>query len=39
MDEVKHNIQEAIKFHLDGMLEDGISIPEPSAQVTYAEIG
>ena len=38
LDEIKRNIQEAIKFHLEGMREDGTPIPEPSSQVAYAEI-
>lgn len=30
-DEVARNIQEAIEFHLEGMREDGLPIPEPQA--------
>ena len=28
--EVRRNIREAIRFHLDGMREDGEPIPEPT---------
>ena len=28
--EVRRNIREAIRFHLDGMREDGDPIPEPT---------
>ncbi len=30
LDEVRRNIREAIEFHLEGMLEDGDPIPEPT---------
>ena len=30
-DEVSRNIREAIEFHLEGMREDGLPIPEPRA--------
>ena len=29
MDELRHNMYEAVEFHLEGMIEDGIDIPEP----------
>ena len=32
-DEVTRNIGEAIEFHLEGMREDGLPIPEPRAAV------
>jgi len=31
-------IQEAIAFHIKGMLADGLPIPEPSSHVTYVEV-
>ena len=31
-DEIEKNIQEAILFHIEGMKEDGIKIPEPKSQ-------
>ncbi len=36
--EVEAEIREAIEFHLDGMREDGLSIPAPSSQVEYVEV-
>ena len=37
VEEVKILIQEAIKFHLEGMVEDGETIPQPSSMVEYVE--
>lgn len=37
--ETEQQIREAIEFHLEGMREDGLPIPEPSSQVEYVEIG
>lgn len=31
-------MQEGIAFHLDGMREDGLPIPEPTTQVDYADV-
>jgi predicted RNase H-like HicB family nuclease len=36
--EVERLIREAIVLHLEGMTEDGLSIPEPSSRVEYIEI-
>lgn len=30
-------IREAIEFHLEGMREDGIAVPEPSTVTDYVE--
>jgi predicted RNase H-like HicB family nuclease len=38
IEEVRDNIQAAIRFHVRGMREDGDPVPEPSTQVTYAEV-
>jgi len=38
VEETETQIYEAIKFHIRGMREDGLSIPEPSSQVKYIEI-
>ena len=35
--EVEQEIKEAIRFHLDGMREDGAPIPKPSAVCEYIE--
>lgn len=37
-DEVRELIREAIEFHLDGLREDGESIPSPAAHVEYVEV-
>ena len=37
-EEVERNIQEAIEFHLEGMREEGYSIPEPSSYSSYVDI-
>lgn len=36
--EVERQIQEAIVFHLDGMREDGETVPAPTSVVEYMEI-
>lgn len=38
IEEVEREIQEAIGFHLDGMREDGESIPQPTSTVTYVDV-
>lgn len=37
VEEVEREIREAIAFHLDGMREDGLPIPEPTSRVEYVE--
>ena len=37
-DEVAVLIREAIVFHLEGMAEDGLPVPEPSSRVDYVEV-
>jgi predicted RNase H-like HicB family nuclease len=37
-DKVLRRIHEAIEFHLDGMREDGLTIPEPTSTVAVVEI-
>ncbi|HEX2094500.1 MAG TPA: type II toxin-antitoxin system HicB family antitoxin [Longimicrobiaceae bacterium] len=37
-DEVEQNMREAIEFHLDGLREEGLPIPEPVTTSTYVEI-
>ncbi len=36
--EVEAEIREAIVFHLEGLREDGVPIPEGASQVDYIEI-
>ncbi|MCF6154215.1 MAG: type II toxin-antitoxin system HicB family antitoxin [Candidatus Brocadia sp.] len=35
--EVEINIKEAISFHIDGLREDGLPIPEPTTICEYIE--
>lgn len=36
--EVEHEIREAIVFHVEGLREDGLPVPEPSSKVEYVDI-
>ena len=38
VEEAESQIREAIEFHLDGLREDGIAIPQPASRVEYVEI-
>ena len=38
IEETEREIRSAIEFHLRGMREDGLLIPEPSIQVEYVEV-
>ena len=38
VEEIKRLMQEGIEFHLEGMREDSVPIPEPTTQVDYAEV-
>ena len=37
-EDAERQIREAIEFHLDGLREDGVSIPPPSSRVQYVEV-
>ena len=37
-EEVEREIREAIEFHIDGLREDGIPVPQPSSAVSYVEV-
>ena len=37
-EEVETEIREAIEFHIEGMKEDGETIPVPSSSVEYVEV-
>jgi predicted RNase H-like HicB family nuclease len=37
-EEVVRLMREGIEFHLEGMREDGLPIPEPTTEVDYAEV-
>lgn len=36
--EVESNMQEAIRLHIEGLREDGVSVPEPAATAEYIPI-
>lgn len=38
LEETKQMIQEAIEFHLEGMREEGLPIPEPTTHTEYVEV-
>ena len=37
-EEVKKLIQEAIKFHIEGLKEDGHPVPEPASSIEFIEV-
>ena len=37
-EETKKNLSEAIEVHLEGMVADGIPVPEPSSVAEYVEV-
>ena len=38
LNEIEDLIREAIEFHLDGLREDGLCIPDPSTVAHYVEV-
>jgi len=36
--EAEKNIKEAISFHIEGLKEDGLPVPEPSSFTEYIEV-
>lgn len=38
IEEAESQIREAIEFHLEGLREDGASIPQPASRVEYVEV-
>ena len=36
--ETEREIREAIEFHIDGLREDGLPVPQPASIVEYLEI-
>ena len=36
--EAEAQIRQAIEFHIEGLREDGLSIPPPSSQVDYVDV-
>jgi predicted RNase H-like HicB family nuclease len=38
VEEVEREIRDAIALHIEGLREDGITVPEPTSQVEYIEL-
>ena len=38
IEEVEQQLREAIEFHLEGMREDGIEVPQPISRVEYIDV-
>ena len=38
LEEVNKNMQEAIEFHINGLIEEGLEIPKPSTYSAYVEV-
>jgi len=38
IEEIEHNIREAIELHIEGLREDGDPIPEPHTSVAYIDL-
>jgi len=36
--ETEQAIREAIEFHIEGLREDGASVPQPTSRVDYVEV-
>jgi len=36
--EAEQAIREAIEFHIEGLREDGASVPQPTSRVDYVEV-
>jgi predicted RNase H-like HicB family nuclease len=38
VEETAQNIREAIRFHIDGLREDGLPVPAASTRIEYVEV-
>lgn len=38
VEETEREIGEAIKFHIEGLIEDGLPVPQPASIVEYLEV-
>lgn len=38
LEEIETNIRESIEFHIEGMIEDGDQVPEPSSRAIEVEV-
>ena len=37
-DEVEENMKEAVAFHIEGLREEGLRIPEPRSEAGFCEV-
>lgn len=37
-EEVERNMDEAIRFHIEGLRQDGAPVPQPSSYTQYVEV-
>ena len=37
-DETEASMRDALAFHIDGLKEEGLSVPEPSSSSAYVEV-
>ena len=38
VEEAEREMREAIAFHIEGMREDGLAVPQPTSRVEYIEL-
>ena len=38
LEEINQNMQEALEFHIDGLIEEGQEIPKPSTYPAHVEV-
>jgi predicted RNase H-like HicB family nuclease len=38
LDEIQREMKDAIAFHLDGLKEEGLQLPEPHTSSSYVEV-
>ena len=38
-EDVERNMKEAIEFHLEGLRDEGLQVPEPRIDAAFCEIG
>ncbi|MEQ1545346.1 type II toxin-antitoxin system HicB family antitoxin [Methyloglobulus sp.] len=38
LEETESEIREAIQFHIEGLIEDGLPVPQPISVVEYVEV-
>lgn len=38
VDQVEREIRDAIRFHIDGLKDDGLPVPQPTSIADYSEV-